>query len=105
MFNMKVIEALVLAESVYKVEARKSRDLLAMLANTVFEQSWTVAPENSDEQDDTPSTKKRKTLENLDHQLLDRATVVTYLSDFSLLSFKHMAQNIQQTPYNNQQKT
>ena len=92
---MKVIEALVLAESVYKVEAKKSRDLLAMHANTVFEQSWMLPPENSDEQDDTPSTKKRKTLGNLDHhQLPDRATVGTYLSDFSLLSFKHMSQSI-----------
>ena len=83
----------------FKVDAWKAREMLVYIANKIFKQRWTVAPEriqdNSVGNEETEETqpKKRKLL-NLDHQLPDRITVAKYLSDFSLLSFTVMAERI-----------
>ena len=104
-FNMDIIEGLIVAEAVYKVEARKARQLLAYFANKIFKQNWTVAPEKKivedeaedeaeDEEETVPKKKRRSSLTNLDYQLPHRETVENYISDFSLLSFKDMAESI-----------
>ena len=97
-FNTDIIECLTVMQSVYKVDARKARELLAYIANKIFQQHWTVAAEKrkrteSEEEIEECKAKRRK-LSNLDHQLPDRKAVASYLADFSLLSFTDMAERI-----------
>ena len=46
-FNLDVLEALVVMESKFKVDARQAPALLAYIANTVFKQEWVVLPEKN----------------------------------------------------------
>ena len=100
-FNIDIMEALVVMEAVFKVDARKARQLLAFVSNKVFKQKWTVADEKKSKVEDeiidddgSPVKKKPRKLGNLDYQLPDRVTVSKYLSDFSLLSYTDMAESI-----------
>ena len=103
-FDMTIIETLVIMEAKFKVDARKARELLAYIGNTIFHQKWTVAEETKDKStevdiedvdtDDNAPKKKRRKLSNLTFQLPDRSTVAAYLSDFALLSFTDMAERM-----------
>ena len=104
-FDMTIIETLVIMESKFKVDARKARELLAYIGNTIFQQKWTVAAEskdgsvevgveNEEMNDNNEPKKKRRKLSNLTYQLPDRSTVAAYLSDFALLSFTDMAERM-----------
>ena len=100
-FNQDVIECLVVMEAVYKVDANKCPSLLAFIANKVFGQHWSpISPEVEDDEamektDDTThgKKKKRKKLGVLNHVLPSRRAIRHYVEDFSILSFKDMAES------------
>ena len=60
--NPKIKECLVVMESMYKVEGRKCAQLLAYIANTVFDQNWQVEEEPQEKREDekAPIVKKRQ---------------------------------------------
>ena len=98
-FNTDIIVALVVMESVYKVDARKAPNLLMYVVNKVFKQKWTVGKEKKtkDEGEETNTNdqgevKKRCKLYYLDYQLPDRATIAKVLDNFALLSYADMAE-------------
>ena len=104
----RVCQLLVDLESKFEIEARRSRQVLAHIANSeLFQQKWEIRDweddmnENSSEETDMennlaePEKKKRKrfTKDNT-YVLPSRKTVAQYVKDSALLNFKHVADHI-----------
>ena len=94
--NKDILEALVVIESVFKVEARKAPHLLAYVGRKIFNQDWTVASDECVESSDkTPDGKKKRRKPGfLDDVLPSRPAIAHAVDDFSLLSFADMAESI-----------
>ena len=104
----RVCQLLVDLESKFEIEARRSRQVLAHIANSeLFQQKWEIkdweddiTEKHSDNTDmennlDQPETKKRRryTGDNT-YVLPSRRTVAQYVKDSALLNFKHVADTI-----------
>ena len=94
-----IVEALVVIKSVFKVEGRKAQHLLAYIANKIFNQNWTVPPEDktckgSETSDEVPGKKRKSAPGYLDNVVPSRRKIASSVDDFALLSFADMAESI-----------
>ena len=102
----RICQLLVDLESKFEIEARKSRQVLAHIANSeLFKQKWEVTEDDigdidSEEVDmesdqSEPGIKKRRryTSDNT-YVLPSRRTVAQYVKDSALLNFKYVADHI-----------
>ena len=89
-----VMMALVVMESVFKVDARKAPGLLCFIANTVFKQKWIVTEDEETDDVGEPSSKKRKR-SDYEFALPARKTIAQMIKSFAILSFADMAEQIQ----------
>ena len=95
-FNPKIIEALVVIISAFKVDARQASSLLVYIANNLFDQEWVALPEK-----DSKKEEDEKVM-NYDYVLPHRSNIASKLADFSLLSFLDMAESIENAKANGQ---
>ena len=108
-FDVDVMEALVVMESEYKVDAAKAPKLLCFIANKVFKQNWIVAEERENESKDNKeepvSKKAKKYQESYSNVLPSRTAVRNWVESFSLLSFADMAESITKAKENEEKVT
>ena len=100
----RICQLLVDLESKFGIEARRSRQVLAHIANSdLFQQQWEIKDweeeeenNNSEEGDlNEPNKKKRKRFtDDMTFVLPTRRTVAQYVKDAALLNFKHVADKL-----------
>ena len=105
----RICQLLVDLESKFEIEARRSRQVLAHIANSdLFQQKWEVRDWEEDQNDnnnskkvvleeglDEPGKKRRKRCTNdMTFVLPSRRTIARYVKDSSILNFKHVANQL-----------
>ena len=94
-FNPDILEQLARIESVYRIPARVSREILVDIANNLFEQNWVILPDKKEDRDGEIEDQEAEIIERqLDWRSVmpGRKAVRNYIHHDAILNFQYIAE-------------